>query len=75
DEGNEIPSATPQSQMNIPENAFCSIICIDTLKYRAATDTRSVRKNVSLPAWMAMLAEKRGINCSKVLQEGLRKLL
>ena len=75
DEENEIPSPTPQAMLNIPPEAVCSILCIDTLAYRAATDTKSVRKNVSLPAWMAMLAEKRGINCSKVLQEGLRKLL
>lgn len=50
DEGNGIPAPTPQHRLNIPENAFCSIICIDTFAYRAATDTRAVRKNVSLPA-------------------------
>lgn len=75
DEGNEIPSATPQYELVIPENAVCSIIRIDTLAYRAATDTRAVRKNVSLPAWMAALAEKRGVNCSQVLQDGLMQLL
>lgn len=75
DEGNEIPVPTPQHKLNIPENAACSIICIDTLAYRAATDTRAVRKNVSLPAWMAALAEKRGVNCSQVLQDGLMQLL
>ena len=48
-----------------------SLVQIDTLAYRAATDTRAVRKNVSLPAWMATLADRRGINCSQVLQEGL----
>lgn len=74
DEGNEIPSATPQNKLNIPENATCSIIRIDTFAYRAATDTRAVRKNVSLPAWMATLADKRGVNCSQVLQEGLMQL-
>lgn len=75
DEGNEIPAATPQCEMDIPDNAICSIICIDTLAYRAATDTRAVRKNVSLPAWMAALAEKRGVNFSQVLQDGLLHLL
>ncbi|MCI9005296.1 MAG: HicB family protein [Lachnospiraceae bacterium] len=75
DEGNEIPAATSQHELNIPENATCSIIRIDTLAYRAATDTRAVRKNVSLPAWMATLAEKRGVNCSQVLQDGLMQLL
>lgn len=75
DEGNEIPDPTPQYKLDIPENAICSIIRIDTFAYRAATDTRAVRKNVSLPAWMAALAEKRGVNCSQVLQDGLMQLL
>ena len=75
DEGNEIPAATPQHKLDIPKNAICSIIRIDTFAYRAATDTRAVRKNVSLPAWMATLADRRGVNCSQVLQEGLARLL
>ncbi len=75
DEGNEIPAPTPQYKLDIPENTICSIIRIDTFAYRAATDTRAVRKNVSLPAWMAALAEKRGVNCSQVLQDGLMQLL
>lgn len=74
DEGNEIPQATSQSDLDIPAHAICSLIRIDTLAYRAVTDTRAVRKNISLPAWMANLAEKRGVNCSQVLQEGLMRL-
>ncbi len=75
DEGNNIPPATPQCSLDIPGDATCSIICIDTIAYRAATDTKAVRKNVSLPAWMAALAEKRGVNCSQVLQDGLMQML
>ncbi len=75
DEENDIPAATPQGSLDIPCNAVCSIICIDTIAYRAATDTKAVRKNVSLPAWMATLAEKRGVNCSQVLQDGLMQML
>lgn len=75
DEGNDIPPPTPQCNLDIPENAACSIIRIDTLAYRAATNTRAVRKNVSLPAWMATIADKRGVNCSQVLQDGLMQLL
>lgn len=37
---------------------------MEVILNRAETDTRAVRKNVSLPAWMAALADKRGINCS-----------
>ena len=75
DENLSIPSATPQQRLKLPPNASCSVICIDTLLYRNLTDERSVRKNVSLPAWMATLADKKGINCSQVLQEGLMERL
>ncbi len=71
DEGLPIAAPTPQSEVERGQDAICSLIRADTLAYRAMTDTRAVRKNVSLPAWMADLADRRGINCSQVLQEGL----
>ncbi len=75
DLGMPIAPPTPQSQVEHGPDAICTLIRADTLAYRAATDTRSVRKNVSLPAWMAEMADKRRINCSQVLQEGLRERL
>ncbi|MBR1860567.1 MAG: type II toxin-antitoxin system HicB family antitoxin [Lachnospiraceae bacterium] len=71
DDNDPIPAASDQSVLDVPEGATVSIIQIDTLAYRAAIDTRAVRKNVSLPAWMANLADKKGLNCSQILQEGL----
>lgn len=71
DHGDPITSATPQTALSRGKEDFLSLIQIDTIAYRAATDTRAVRKNVSLPAWMATLADKRGINCSQLLQESL----
>lgn len=75
DEGLPIAAPTPQAKIESPDDAIFSLIQIDTVTYRARTDTRSVRKNVSLPAWMANMADKRGINCSQVLQDGLMKRL
>lgn len=71
DDKDPIPEATPQTDIAHEENAYLTVLQIDTLKYRAAIDTRAVRKSVSLPAWLAALADSRGINCSQVLQEGL----
>lgn len=71
DKGMPIAEPTPQAELDLSTGDLCTLIQVDTLAYRAQTDTRAVRKNVSLPAWMAMLADKRGINCSQVLQEGL----
>ena len=75
DDGINIPPATPQDALEHEPGLLFSLIQIDTIAYRAMTDTQAVRKNVSLPAWMVALADKRGINCSQVLQEGLRAKL
>lgn len=72
-EDENLQPAAPTSQADIPHDPsdILTIIQADTIKYRSLTDTKAVRKNVSLPAWMATLADKRGINCSKVLQDAL----
>ena len=75
DEGEPIAQPTQQEQLHVDAGTLCSLISADTIEYRAKTDTRAVRKNVSLPSWMARLADKRGINCSQVPQDALRSLL
>lgn len=75
DKGLSIPAATPQSRLRQEEGCVFSLVRVDTIAYRSLTDTRAVRKNVSLPAWMANLADQRGINCSQLLQESLRAKL
>lgn len=75
DEGIKPNSATPQCDIPHNPDDVLTIIQADTIKYRSLTDTRAVRKNVSLPAWMVALADKRGINCSKVLQDALLSAL
>lgn len=75
DEGEPIVPPSPQEKLSVGAGTICSLIAADTIEYRAQTDTRAVRKNVSLPSWMVRLADKRGINCSQVLQDSLRTLL
>lgn len=74
DEGEPIAPPTPQEQLANDSDSICSLISADTIEYRAQTDTSAVRKNVSLPSWMSRLADKRGINCSQVLQDALRSI-
>ena len=71
DEDFDISPATPQNQVEHSSNDILSLVQIDTIDYRALTDTRAVRKNVSLPAWMVKQADRRGINCSQLLQKAL----
>lgn len=71
----EIPVPTHPDEIAINEGELLAIVPVDTLSYRIQTDTRAVRKSVSLPAWMASLADNKGLSYSKVLQDGLRSLL
>lgn len=75
DEGLPIAPPTDQAALSTAPGEVLTLVGVDTVAYRARTDERSVRKNVSLPAWMANLADRRGINCSKVLQDALRAQL
>lgn len=74
DEGHPLPE--PSTPAAIADStATVVLVDVDLLEYRKETDTRAVRKNVSMPAWMSYLADKRGVNCSQLLQDALRKEL
>lgn len=70
------PLPEPSAPAAIADNSSTVVLVdVDLLEYRKETDTKAVRKNVSMPAWMSYLADKRGINCSQVLQEALKREL
>lgn len=75
DHGNPIAPPTLPGSFDMADGAFAALIDADTNQYRAETDNRSVRKNVSIPAWMETRAERAGISLSQTLQEALRKKL
>ncbi len=75
DEGISIPAPSRQDDIARKKGDILSIVSADTLKYRAVTDTRAVRKNVSLPAWLAKAADKKRLNCSQILQQALISML
>jgi predicted RNase H-like HicB family nuclease len=66
------PKATPIDQVEYPEGARVMLIQIDTVEYLRKTETKAVRRSVSIPAWMDDQAQRRGISLSKTLQEALR---
>ena len=75
DEHLPIPESTPQHNIQYTKNDNISLIKVDTYKYRAATDTKVVRKNVSIPAWLAEAAENANLNFSQELQSALKQRL
>lgn len=48
---------------------------VDFSEYRRKHESRTVRRNVTLPNWLNMEAERAHINVSQVLQEALKEKL
>lgn len=81
DSGKEFPSPTPMSEIDVSNGEFASegtgevsMVDIDTFEYRRAVDTlnkRSVRRNITLPAWLDYEAKKAKVNVSKIAQRAL----
>ena len=55
--------------------SFVSLVDADIDLYRRRMNKKSVRRNVSIPAWLDQAAEEEGINVSRVLQEALMEKL
>lgn len=56
-------------------NGFVSMVDLDLTAYRRSMNKKAVRKNVSLPEWLAKEAEEAHINLSRALQEILKEKL
>lgn len=66
-----IPKPSSVDEIKVPETATVALVKADTLEYRKLHDTRSVRKNVTIPSWLNSLAISKNINFSNLLQNAL----
>ena len=76
DEKDTIPMPTALSCIK-PDatNAIVSLVDVDFKEYRRNHDERMVRRNITLPAWMAAAASAEKINVSRITQTALKDLL
>lgn len=82
DDGMEIPLPSEICSLDVNKGTFAengatviSLVDIDSGEYRRKTDTKTVRRNVTIPSWLNYEAEHAGINVSRVLQEALMNVL
>jgi len=75
DDKKPIPTPSDPTKIKCAEGDIVSMVDIDFLTHRMANERRTVRRNVSLPSWLNVEAEKRGINVSAVLQKALKEEL
>lgn len=70
-----IPEATSLNKIQIEKNCVPVVIDVFMPSVRAAVKTSFVKKTVSLPAWLAALADEKNVNCSKIFQDALKNFL
>lgn len=76
EENNEtIPTSSDISKIKTTKSEFVSYVTCDTLFYRQFHDNKSVKKTLTIPAWLNTMSERAGINFSATLQAALKKEL
>ena len=67
----EIPTASELSNISIEKDEYCVLIEFDMLAYKKRTNSKAVKKTLSIPEWLNEAATAAGVNFSQVLQEAL----
>ena len=71
----DIPAASDIRTLKCTGNNFATLIVCDTIEYRKFFNHKSVKKTLTLPAWLNTMAERADVNFSVVLQEALKREL
>lgn len=68
EKGRFLPEATPIHQVKLKDNAFTSLVEIET-----TIEDCLINKTLTIPSWLNDEAIKKQVNFSNVLKEGLLK--
>ncbi|MBC2371443.1 HicB family protein [Listeria booriae] len=68
------PSPVQDIRKKFP-NKEVALIGLDLAAYRRKYHSKSIRKNVTIPEWIANMAEEDNINFSQTLTEALKEKL
>ena len=71
-----IPSPSKHIDINkFDDAAFLNYVLLDMEAYAKQYSNKSIKKTLTIPQWLNTLAEKAGINFSRVLQKALKDTL
>jgi predicted RNase H-like HicB family nuclease len=71
EDGKPVPKASPIEAVHPDPGGFVSILILNMDAYTEKYGNKSVRKNLTIPAWLNTFAEEKHINFSQVLQDSL----
>ncbi len=73
--GEKIPAPSDIKSIRCGKNEFVTLISCDTTDYRIFFENKSDKKTLTVPHWLNIMAQRKGINFSQVLQTALKKEL
>lgn len=73
EEKHSLPAASDIKTIKPGKDAFVSLVEADLTTHFAKR--RSVKKTLTIPAWMNDYAVEKGLNCSAILQDGIMSIM
>jgi len=70
-ERESIPAPSQPYDLTVGEGELCVVIEFDMRAYQKRTNSKAVKKTLSIPQWLNEEAMEMGVNFSQVLQEAL----
>ena len=71
----EIPKASNPKDIKTDEGNIINLVACDTEFYVKYFANKSVKLNVTIPHWLKEAGEKKHVNFSQILQNGLKEYL
>ncbi|SRR5699024_6845756 len=71
----EIPEPSKLRDIKVGENQKTVLISVRMPMVRKAINNKSIKKTLTIPQWLDIMAREKDINFSYILQEGLKKEL
>ena len=72
----KLPAPTSDyMKIKVKPNEFISMVLLDPIEHEKKISSKSVNTTVTMPEWLKNLADTKGINFSKLLQDSIKKEL
>lgn len=73
----EVLPVPTYNYMNIKvgKDEFITMVELDVLEHERKISSKTVKTTVTMPEWLKLLAEAKGINFSKILQKSIKEEL
>ena len=70
-----LDAVAAELEVEAGQNSFVTLVSVDASEYARTHFCKSVKKTLSIPSWLNQLAEEKGVNFSRVLQNALKQEL